>query len=222
MTMGRPLALALVAACWVLPASGQYNLPTPNAAVPPSRPLSEVDQSREMLNQYGYCVMIQNFGSTRRALALPDDAAVERALMKLTTNDCLFAGQLKMSPALLRGAVYRAMYIHDFSYLSQTMRAAVTPASGQPGEEVDAAPSTMFGGCVAKLAPTATRDFVMASAATPEENKALAGLASALADCLPPKQEMRLSRWGLQATLAEAVYKRTVAQIDKTKALGAK
>jgi hypothetical protein len=221
-TKRRPLALAFVAACWVPPASAQYNLPTPNAAVPPSRPLSETDQSREMLNQYGYCIMAQHFGGVRRALALSDDAAIDSALMKLATDDCLFAGRLKMSPALLRGAIYRAMYLREFNYLSRAMRATVIPGNGQLGEEVDSAPSTTFGGCVAKLAPEATRDLVMANAATPLENNALDALRPALADCLPPKQQMRLTRWGLQATLAEALYKRTVALTDRAKVLGTK
>jgi hypothetical protein len=219
-TLGS-MALAVVAACWVSPASAQYALPTPNAAVAPSRPLSEIDQSREMLNQYGYCIMVQHFSGVRHALALPDDAAVEAALMKFADNDCLFTGQMKMSPALLRGAIYRAMYLREFGYLSQTERAIVIPANGGPGNEVDAAPSTTFGGCVAKLAPDATRDLVISDPATSLEAKALDRLRPALADCLPPKQQFRLSRWALQAELAESLYKRTVV-LTVRKAVGAK
>ncbi|WP_299421447.1 hypothetical protein [Sphingomonas bacterium] len=211
-----------IAACCVSPASAQYALPTPYAAVPSSRPISETDQSREMLNQYGYCIMMQHLGGVQRALALPDDGAIDRALSKLQTDDCLFAGQLRMSPALLRGAIYRAMYLREFGYLSQATRATVVPANGQPGEELDSAPSTTFGGCVAKLSPDATRDLVTADAATPFEDKALAALRPALADCLPPKQQVRLTRWGLQATLAEALYKRTLALTNRAKAVGTK
>lgn len=217
----RALLLAL-AVCWVSPASAQYALPTPYAAVPSDRPLSDTDKSREMLNQYGYCVMMQHLGGVQRALALPDDAAIERALSKLATDDCLLTGQLRMSPPLLRGAIYRAMYVREFSYLSQAARAAVIPAAGQPGEEVDAAPSITFGGCVAKLASEAARDLVMASPASRSEDQALAALRPALADCLPPKQQVRLTRWGLQATLAEALYRRTVALTEKPKSLGVK
>ncbi|THD35192.1 MAG: hypothetical protein E7773_12120 [Sphingomonas sp.] len=218
----RLAVLSALAVCWVSPASAQYALPTPYAAMPSDRPLSDNDKAREMLNQYGYCVVMQHLGGVQRALALGDDAATDGALRKLATDDCLFAGKLRMSPPLFRGAIYRAMYVREFGYLSQGARAAVIPANGQPGEEVDAAPSITFGGCVAKLAPAAARDLVMATPASRNEDAALATLRPTLADCLPPKQQVRLTRWGLQATVAEALYKRTVALSDKTRAVGAK
>ena len=211
--------LALAAACWVSPASAQTAMPYA-VAVESSRPLSDDDQAREIMNRYGYCIVTKHLGGVRRALAMPDEAQQTEALRKLATEDCLFNGRLKMSPTLFRGAVYRAMYIRDFGMMSDQTRAIVTPVAGQASVEVDAAPSITFGGCVAKLAPDATRELVISNVATPLEKKAIAALRPVLGDCVPPKQQVRVTVRGLQATLAESLYKRTLALTGRARVAG--
>ncbi len=214
---GRLVLAAVLAVSGALPASAQYALPPYAAAAPSPRPLSDVDQARDVTNRYGICIVKQHFSLVRRALALPDEDAVTKALVKLATDDCLWAGELRMSPRLLRGAVYRAVYLRDFGYMSAATRAALTPANGQPGEDVGAAPTITFGGCVARLSPDATRELVMADPATPQEDEAIAALRPALADCLPPKQQVRFNKSSLQALLSESLYKRTVALTGKSR-----
>lgn len=200
-------AVGLVA-CWAAPAMAQYSLPLPSAAVPSDRPLSATDKARDLMNQYGICVVNEHFGAVKRALSLQDDGAIDKALIKFATDDCLVSGKLTMSEPLFRGAVFRAMYIRDFGTKS---REALEPVNNPKGKAVNAGPAVDFGDCVVRLSPDGARTLVMASPDTPGERDAVQTLRQALADCLPPKQQVRFTLWGLQATLSEALYKRTVA-----------
>lgn len=197
------LVLMTAAACLAAPAVAQTGSVPYAAAAPSDRPLSSIDRARDLMNQYGICIVSQHLGTARRALAEPEGPALNRALAKLATDDCLFSGRLQMSQPLFRGALYRAMYLRDFAFLPQDELAALKAARG------DALPT--FGDCVARLSPDGARALVMASPATRSERDALDTLRPALSDCLPPKQQVRFTLWGLQATLAEALYKRTVA-----------
>lgn len=201
------LALAL-AACWTAPATAQYRPMPYAAAVPSDRPLSATDKARDLMNQYGICVVKQHLPGVKRALSLPDDRAIDNALIKLATDDCLVTGELRMSEPLFRGAVFRAMYVRDFGTKSP---AALDPVNNPKVKPADAGPAANFGDCVARLSPVPARELVLSNPATPQEQQAIAALRPALADCLPPKQQARFTSWGLQASLAEALYRRTVA-----------
>lgn len=192
-----------LAACWAVPAAAQADTVPLTAAIPSNRPLSPTDRARDLMNQYGICIIRVHLGTARRALAQPDGSAINRALSKLATEDCLVAGRLQISPPLLRGALYRALYLRDFAFMSKDAQVALKT---MPGE---ATPN--FGDCVARLSPDGARALVMANPDTQGERAAIQTLRQALADCLPPKQQVHFTMWGLQATLSEALYKRTAA-----------
>ena len=189
---------------WAVPVSAQY---TPYAiAVPSERNLSDIDRARELMNRYGLCVVKQHYGLVQRAIAQTDDAAQTRALAKIAQDDCLSTGTLKMSPPLFRGAVYRALYMRDYALMPRETLSALVAT-----KLTDDQASINFGACVAKLSPDGARALVLSDPATAAEKSAIAALRTSLSDCLPPKAQVRVTMWGLQATLSEALYKRMVA-----------
>ncbi len=98
------------------------------------------------------------------------DAAIEAALAKIATDDCLSDGELTMSRPLFRGAIYRALYLRDFGNMSPESLAAPGSGNDQSGETADAFPMYIFSNCVVRLSADSARAFVMASPATPDEN----------------------------------------------------
>ncbi len=198
-----------LAVCGAVPAAAQADAVPLTAAIPSDRPLSPTDRARDLMNQYGICIIRVHLGTARRALAQPDGPAIERALSKLATDDCLVAGRLQISHPLFRGALYRALYLRDFATMSKDDLATLRATPGQ------ATPN--FGDCVVRLSPDGARALVLASPDTQGERAAINMVRQALADCLPPKQQVHFTMWGLQATLSEALYKRTVA-LTKTAA----
>lgn len=197
--LGVALAIA-----WTAPVSAQY---TPYAvATPPERNLSDTDRARELMNRYGLCVVKQHFGLVQRAIAQTDDAAQTKALAKIAGDDCLLTGTLRMSPALFRGAVYRALYMRDYALMSRDALAALVATKLE-----DDRSSINFGACVAKLSPDGTRALVLSDPGTTAEKDAIAALRPSLSDCLPPRAQVRITMSGLQATLSEALYKRMAA-----------
>jgi hypothetical protein len=182
-----------------------------NPAAPSDRALSPTDEARDMMNRYGVCIAKAHRTDVQRVLSLPEEA-IDKALRKLATSDCLIGGRLQMSEPLFRGALYRALYIREFGSKSSESLAVpgLAPESSSAGNNT--APMYIFSNCVVRLSPEHAREFVMAQTATRAEKEAIEALRPALADCLPPKQQVSFTPWGLQASLSEALYKWTVAR----------
>lgn len=196
-------------ACSALPASGQTRAVSP--AVPSDRPLSKTDQARDMMNRYGICIAKAHRNNVKRVLALPD-REMNSALRKLATDDCLIGGRLQMSEPLFRGALYRALYIREFG--SEPSKTLITRDSALESARASegATPMEKFSICVVGISPQHTREFVIGEAGSRAEKEAITALRPALADCLPPKEQVSFTPWGLQASLSEALYKWTVAR----------
>ncbi|MGZ3259420.1 MAG: hypothetical protein ACXWIO_11260 [Croceibacterium sp.] len=203
---GRLLAIAIFVLA-PAPTIAQYSQPSA-AAGPSTRSLPRVDEAWDIMNRYAVCVVNQHYGAVKHVLGLPNDEAVRKGLAKLAYDDCLRDGQLGMSAPLFRGAIYRALYLSQFRGLSKEATASITAA--QDGDSVDPRKDTSFGDCVVRLSPDAAKQLVAANPNTPQEGQAVTALRPALADCLPPKVKMTFTPWGLQGTLAEAVYERTL------------
>lgn len=180
------------------------------AADPSVRDVSEEDRARQTMNSYAACLVRTRSVKVSRALARPT-AEVQSALAGLADSSCLNDGKLKMSGDLLRGALYRALYLRDFARTAPVSDAApgAVPASSDVLQQ--------FGYCVDQADPLNARAFVASVPATGAERAALQGLGPALSRCVAPGNNVRFSRSTLQGVLAEAAYRRATGSHTVTK-----
>ena len=174
------------------------------AAAITSRNIADADKAHQAMNDYAVCLVKTNPIGVRKAVRNGSDAEVGAALGRLSTDSCLMDGMLRMPQTLLRGAVYRALYLRDF------IRAPAIVSSVKP-DGVDDDPLRAFGFCVNTLDGVNTRTFVMATPATSVEKAALSALTPALSRCVSPNNRIRFTRAVLQGTLAEAAYRQASA-----------
>ena len=201
------LAFALFVPMLIASGSGaaqQDTILPDRAASPSEREVAPADQARQTMNDYAVCLVHTRLMAVQRALALSTDAAVGEGLAKLADRECLAHGELRMPRALLRGAVYRALYLRDFGRTPPAAPALAAAPSGDSAFE-------RFGSCVNAADVGDTREFVMSVPATTREAAALKALAPALGQCIAPGNQIRFSRAVLQGVLAEAAYRQAKA-----------
>lgn len=176
------------------------------AAYPSERDIPEGERARDTMSRFADCVVRARPDMTRDALAKTDFAESTKALNALVKRECLGRGELVMNPRVLRGALYRSLYIREFG------RDAAPLQFADAGEAAaGSVPARSFNDCVVRAAPAAVRDFVVAEVATDRENQALAELGPAMAGCIDPREQLRFSPTVLEGILAEALYKNSVA-----------
>jgi hypothetical protein len=91
------------------------SLPYEPAMPPNSVAMPPVERARYTLNAYASCLVHFNRRDVETTLALPvGTKASQQAEVKLAIDDCMADGELTMDGALLRGALYRALYRIDF------------------------------------------------------------------------------------------------------------
>jgi hypothetical protein len=200
----KSLGMLVVAIAAAPPLAAQQTgsiLPDPTAR-PSERDISAADRARQTVNDYGMCIVKTKLVAVRKALAQPDEA-VSGALARLAGNDCLMRGELRMSPMLMRGAVYRALYIRAFG-----RSAPQPPKTDVVSTSTD--PLRVFGQCVNRLDPANVRALVLAVPATSTEAAALQALTPIFSRCVAPGQNIRFSRAVVQSALAESAYRDAV------------
>lgn len=169
--------------------------------------MSDEDRARDTMTRYAACLVKARPNLTKQALALPQGAESITALNDLMKPECLAGGQLRMGPAILRGALYRALFIREFGENAQALRFAAAGEGAAPSAGLDS-----FSECVLRAAPAATQTFVLAEVASPEEQQALSELRPAMSECVNPRGQLRFNAASLEAALAEALYKNSVAR----------
>jgi hypothetical protein len=76
---------------------------------------------------------------------------------------------------------------------------------------------TEIGTCAAQAAPAEVAALFATQPGTAEENSAYAAITPALAGCIPPGVEMKISKFQLRGYLAEGAYRYAVATADGPK-----
>lgn len=171
-----------------------------------TRDIPAAEQARDTLYRYALCLVGARRGRVERALAIRDEAERGAELGRIATSHCLLEGRIQMGEPLLRGALYRALYLKDFGEAGTgELRVSSSP------DEVSNDPLGAFGNCVMSIAPDSVRAFVVARPITPEEDVALNALMPNLAGCVAPGDKVKFNRAMLQAILAEALYKTSIA-----------
>lgn len=203
----------LVAICAFGSTSSQAGLPGkptgPKPAELPNRRMNDNDKARQVMNDFAVCMVKLSPKVSEAALERQPFAASFKALDQLVNSDCINVGALQMPAALLRGAMFRALYLRDFR---KAAPAGERPAinyfahAGVTAAEQGLASLRAFSSCVSHANPKASRALVLANVATPAEAQAIDKLRPNLADCLKDGT-FKLSRGTLQGLIAETLYR---------------
>ena len=177
------------------------------------RNISEADRARQTMNDYATCLVKIRTVAVRKALNAGSDAAVNGALAKLAIPDCLDSGMLRMPEQLLRGSIYRALYLREFAREPSVPAGVTNAAAVDPDDN----PLRNFGHCVNHLDQVNTRMAVMARPATVAERQAFNALSPTLGQCVAPGNQIRFTRSVLQGALAEAAYRQATLSTPVSK-----
>jgi hypothetical protein len=167
--------------------------------------------ARRVTNDYAQCLVRKYGRLTERAVAGPASEKSAKLLSNLASPQCLSSGELRMPQALMRGAVFRALYIRAYGRAAPANQPVVVDFAAEliPGDELSRRMSALLpvASCVAHGNPDATRAFILAQTAAKAEQAAIEALRPALSACLPAQVTLRFSKAVLQGMLAEAVYR---------------
>lgn len=184
----------------------------------PTNAMSEADRSRVAIMAFGQCVVLSQRSAVERVLALPPfDKATNRKLANLATSDCLRNGEISMPEAIMRGAVYRALYVADFGKAQPALPPApIDYWQDVGGVSADAAAQEyvglhQFGDCVVRRDPEHSRKFILSTVGSNGENAALAALVPELGPCVSAGSKLTFSKIMLTSALAEALYRESRA-----------
>lgn len=183
------------------------------AQVPGKGSMPDTARARVWLENYAACLIKRD--PTRIAHILDAPVAGNENIMRGISvgnfDSCLSGGgeadMLRMSTALLRGALYADRVDH----LVRDVRAdsVARPLEIAPGADPLRTATVRFGECVMRQNPAAALDFVRSKAATEGENKALAAIKPALPACVDSGPSVTLTRASIKAATAEAIYRAT-------------
>ncbi len=196
-----------LAAGWLLLAGTSAAAQTP--AHLSTRNISPAEQARDTMNRFANCVVRARPNMAKEAIAARPGPEGTAALLDLVKRECLAGGELRMDPHIFRGAISRALYLREFGENA----AAPSFAPDGPDERPEL---RSFGECVIRAAPEAARVFVVADVATPAERQAIAELRPAMNGCINPREQIAFTPAALEAHLAEALYRNSVAQARGT------
>lgn len=125
---------------------------------------------------------------------------------------------LSMAPAAYRNALYPALYRYSFGEAGPGAIAGKAPLAVT--SEWDAVPDPLpagwlvrraIGDCVARGHPDAAHRFVVSTPWSDSETAEMNEIATALAECLPAGETVRLGREDVRGIVGEALYKLAVA-----------
>ena len=125
---------------------------------------------------------------------------------------------LSMAPVAYRNALYPALYRYSFGETGPGAIAGKSPLA--VASEWDAAPDPLpagwlvrraIGDCVARGHPDAAHRFVVSTPWSDSETAEMNEIATALAECLPAGETVRLGREDVRGIVGEALYKLAVA-----------
>jgi len=139
---------------------------------------------------------------------------------KLSNPNCMASSvsEMRFSTPLLRGALYRAIYIRNFGLK------APLPEADQPTLDIEHEIKgnndsnlngyiilRKFSDCVVREDALNVRALIVADTASSDEGNALQALQADLGACLLHGQQVKFSKIELRGYLAEALYRLSVA-----------
>ena len=131
-------------------------------------------------------------------------------------RDCMFerrplgdnhVGSLSFSPMLLRGMLFRGLYLQQFGRQGPIAFKPLPDRSNwRPSPDHGFAPLQQFGECVAERDPETSRAILVAPAGSEDEQRVYARLASALSACVGPGSTIHFSKSVIEGLVAEGLF----------------
>lgn len=147
----------------------------------------------------------------------PEADEVGALARKLIRPDCLFGAgagyvSLRFSHDLLRGGVFRALYLDTLrSPPRRSLDRREIESVWRDDAKGNFAGMIRYGDCVVASNATAAHTFLMSRVDSAEQIAAVRNLGPALGGCVKPGVTIQLSRMVMEGMLAEALYRRVTA-----------
>lgn len=178
------------------------------------------EAARTTLEDLARCVVAREPGKVSKLTGL---ARGSEAGIKFISDlfhyddDCLGSGEIRFKADLLRGYLFRSLYVRKYAKSAPTDFSAVktdlTALYGTVTTQEEAVGYALqeFGECVVKAAPLSARQLTLSRAREAEEKQAFQDMLPILNTCLRHGNTVTFSRVFLKGVLAEALYRLTLA-----------
>jgi hypothetical protein len=177
------------------------------------------NEAHETLRTFASC-LVRGAGTSRERADLVaflqtplDNPAVHARTDKILRENCIYgtgadSTLLRFSPELLRGAIFRQLYLdRTDSSPAAVSRADVLPAALLEGD-LSLSGNQRFGACIVAADAQAAESFVRAKVASAPQEAALRSVMAAMSGCLTQGLTLEMSRAILDGVLSEALYRR--------------
>lgn len=149
----------------------------------------------------------------------PDDPAVKTRSDKIVRDNCLNgvgadSVLLRFPTSLLRGAIFRQLYINVGSRSPSPVSRQEISAVWSPGVGGTQAANQRFGDCIVAADKPAADKFVRAKVGSAQQDAALGNVMARMSGCLTQGLTLQMSRAVLDGVLAEALYRQATASED--------
>jgi hypothetical protein len=190
------------------------------------------DAARSRMHRYAECVVGDEMrahsgrgvfgylagGVKPMKVAIRANALFTPACLVKTAYNGTFVSNLKVNRDLMRGQVFRALYVGGWGLttrkdlLDELKLAVASPAGISPN------PLREFGNCVVAFDEPNSVNLLKTRTGSPEEKAAYAALSKAFADCVAPGSTVKFSKSIMEGAIAEALVVRTVNSASSTQA----
>jgi hypothetical protein len=179
--------------------------------------------AQKILYQYANCLTKARRRIVERYLATPPSSAIAiKVARDIASSECLMEGELRFSVEAMRGPMYQALYRLDFKN-RQPPDPAKAPAldygqhPAQPRVFPDPGISLrLFADCAVRTDSAAARRLILSEIGGTEERDALQEMMPAMSACITPGEKVGLTRLTIRGTVAEVLYRLTMASSGRS------
>jgi hypothetical protein len=175
--------------------------------------LSDADRARAVAADYATCLVKRHDRDVRAFVDTPFNTDVStKAMQRLNDPDCLYNAKITMPYTLVRGAIFRSLYIKDYGKAEIKVGDQPLDYSSSVGDlnSVSSATQLMlleFAGCVIRKDFLSARKALVAEAGSDTEKNAYTALAPVFSPCMPQGHTVQFSKASLGAVMSEAMYR---------------
>lgn len=196
----------------------QTRIKTPTPAIVPTEKLSDYGKSQRTLADYSDCLVRYNRPRVMKFLEMyieTKDAGLFGS--RLAVSECLLSGNLRMTPRLLRGNLFGALYRMNFK------KADNLQSFSHPVDYVMDIPVGMdmtsdkgaiaylayrnFADCVVRLIPKEIIDIVRLEADSKKENAVWDIIVPNLSNCIIDGLEIKFTKSTLLSLFSESLFR---------------
>ncbi len=180
--------------------------------------------ARKMNRGFTNCMVDRSPQRIKVYLALPvgGDAATRmvKRLFDREGDACMGMGQMTVPQNLLRGGLYEALYLKEYSgkalpdfKIVQTIDYLAPYQDGISDQGKQAVAMVQFADCVVRARGNDARSLMFLIPGSSSESRTFVDLTPSFGGCLPKDAQFEFSKSVLRAALAEALYRLTESSV---------